>query len=108
MRNSVEIRQVDVGRGKAGEIRRGCSGDLRRFSVLKPDPNYVLDTANCCRLRLRLTVVGNIACLIAGGRVEVDTTSRDAAYHCEKNQRGSFEPRADYCFLINSHKAESP
>ena len=63
MRNPVETRQVDVGRGKACKIRCGRGRDLARLSILEPNPNDVLNAANGLRLCLRLNFVGNIACL---------------------------------------------
>jgi len=60
MRNPIEIRQVDVGCGKARKIGRGRGRDGRVFSILEPNPNDVLNTANGPGLRLRLNVVGRV------------------------------------------------
>ena len=58
MRNPIEIRQVDVGRGKAREIRRGRRRDGGGFSILEPNPNDMLNAANYVRLRLLLNFLG--------------------------------------------------
>ena len=75
MRNPIEIRQVDVGRGKARKIGRGRGRDGRRFSILEPNPNDVLNAASCRRLRLRLNVAGNFDCL------SVQASDRDKNNH---------------------------
>lgn len=61
MGDAVEIRQVDVGRGKAGKIGRCCGRDLRHLSILEPNPNDVLNAVDRSRRRLRLNLVGNLA-----------------------------------------------
>ena len=77
MRNPVEIRQVDVGRGKARKIGRRRGGDGGRFSVLEPNPNDVLNGARCLRLRLWLNIFINIGCL------SVQASDRDQDHHAK-------------------------
>ena len=63
MGDPVEIRQVDVGRGKARKIGRCCGRDLRRLSILEPNPNDVLNAVDRSRRRWRLNVAGHLVCL---------------------------------------------
>jgi hypothetical protein len=77
MRNPVEIRQVDVGCGKAREIRRGRGRDLAHLSILEPNPNDVLNAAGCRRLRFRLNVASGI------DRLSVQVSDRDENNHAQ-------------------------
>src|ERR1700682_154156 len=95
MRNPIEIRQVDVGRGKARKIWRRCGRDGRRFSILEPNPNDVLNAAHCRRLRLRLNVAGNIDCL------SVQASDRDKNNHTQY-EYGS--QRSCHPFLLRENR----
>lgn len=46
MRHSVKVRQVHIGRGKAGKIGRRDWCDVGRFPVLEPNPDDVLNAAD--------------------------------------------------------------
>jgi len=62
MRHPIEIRQVDVPAAKARKIGERSCVDGRRFSVLEPKPNDVLNAANYFRLRLLLSLLGKDRC----------------------------------------------
>ena len=77
MRNPVEIRQVDVGRGKAGKIRSSRGRDLARFPVFEPKPNDMLNATNGLRLRLRLNFVRDVT------RLSVQASDRNKTEHAK-------------------------